>query len=70
MKTVSNDFYRACYYWNRRKTPRNFAALYKAGFEPQAFPPFRIWRIFRNTWRGTYRRIEQDCNAGKFTVTA
>ena len=46
-----------CWVWLEKKNFHTFKLLYLYGFQSEAKPLFRIWRILRNTLNGRYREI-------------
>lgn len=62
---VDREFYEALRSWNRKKSFRNFAGIYRAGFLPTRAwpwqgPLWRVCRIIRNTVSGRYKEMEKE----------
>lgn len=65
---VWKDFYTALCAWNHKKNLTTFIQLYHDGFAPNSFCLFRIYRIICNTWKGEYKKIEEQVKRGEVTV--
>lgn len=65
---ISKIFYTALCAWNHTKNLTTFMQLYHDGFSKGSFCLFRVYRIIRNTWKGKYKKIEEQVERGEVIV--